>query len=190
MEIIPLLVIVAAVFGICYLVDKGFTKVFRNQQQHKSGTAIRLSRRYGSIGLILFVFGIAVIFSGLTQGWVMCVIGGIIAAVGVVPVVYYMTFGVFYDDEGFVLTTFGKKSTLYRYADVKAQQLYNSYGNIIIELYMTDGRSVQLQTAMEGVYTFMDKAFAAWLRQTGKNQNDCDFYDPDNCCWFPKTEEA
>ena len=190
MEIIAVLVIVAVVFGLCYLVDKGFTKIFRNQQQHKSGTAIRLSRRYGSIGLILAVFGLSVLFAGLTQGWLLLAGGGIILTVGIALIVYYMTFGVFYDDEGFVLTTFGKKSKTYRYADISAQQLYNSYGNIIIELYMQDGRSVQLQSTMHGVYAFMDKAFAAWLKQTGTDQSDCDFYDPDNCCWFPKTEDA
>ena len=52
-----------------------------------------------------------------------------------------MTFGIFYDDDGFVLTTFGKPSKLYAYKDIKAQQIYTGSGNVIIELYMVDGRA-------------------------------------------------
>ena len=57
---------------------------------------------------------------------------------------------VFYDDDGFVLTTFGKHSKLYAYKDIKAQQIYTGSGNVIIELYMVDGRAVQLHAAMDG----------------------------------------
>ena len=28
-----------------------------------------------------------------------------------------------------------------------------------------------------------------WLAQTGKRKEDCDFYDPDNSCWFPPAEQ-
>ena len=104
--------------------------------------------------------------------------------------VYYMTFGVFYDDNGFLLTTFGKRSHSYRYADIQAQQLYNSYGNIIVELHMADGRTVQLQAGMTGMYPFLDKAFAAWCAQKGLQAEDCEFYDPQNSCWFPPVEEV
>lgn len=189
MEYIAVLIVAAMVFGICYLVDKGFTKLFRSQQQHMSGTAVRLNKKYGSIGLILVVLGIAAVFAGLEQEVILIAGGCLLIVVGIGLVVYYMTFGVFYDDDGFILTTFGKKSTTYRYSDICCQQLYNNYGSILIELHLSDGRSVQLQSGMSGVYTFMDKAFWAWLRQTGRQQEDCPFYDPDNSCWFPPVEE-
>lgn len=185
MEYIAVLLIAAFVFLICFLVDKGFTKLFRSQQEHKSGLAVRLNKRYGSMGLIVAVLGLAAVFAG---GWLMIAGGCLLILVGIGLVVYYMTFGVFYDTDTFVLTTFGKKSTTYRYSDIKAQQLYNNYGNTVIELYMTDGRTVQLQSGMAGVYDFMDYAFPAWLRQTGRNREDCAFYDPQNSCWFPPLE--
>ena len=175
-------------FGICYLVDKGFTKLFRSQAQHHSGLAVRLNKKYGSVGLIVAVLGLGAVFAGLTQGWVLSIGGGLLVLVGVGLVTYYMTFGVFYDKETFVLTTFGKRSTTYAYKDIKAQQLYNSYGNVLIELHMMDGRSVQLQAGMTGVYDFLDHAFFAWLRQTGRKLEDCGFYDPHNSCWFPPVE--
>ena len=96
---------------------------------------------------------------------------------------------IFYDEDSFILTTFGKRSNTYRYNQIKAQQLYNAYGNIVIELHMGDGRTVQLQAGMEGVYPFLDKAFDGWLHQRGKKKEDCPYYDPENSCWFPPVED-
>lgn len=188
MEYLAVILVAALVFGACYLIDKGFTRLFRSQAQHKSGKAVRLSKKYGSIGLILAVLGIGAVFAGLPQSWLLMVGGCIIILVGIALVVYYITFGVFYDQESFILTTFGKRSTTYYYRDITNQQLYNSYGSIVVELYMKDGRTVQLQTGMTGVYDFLDHAFFAWLRQTGRRQEDCSFYDPQNSCWFPPVE--
>ena len=66
MEFVAVILIAAAVFGICYLIDKGFTKLFRSQAQHRSGMSVRLSKRYGSIGLLLVVLGIGAVFVLLT----------------------------------------------------------------------------------------------------------------------------
>ena len=189
MEYIAVLIVAALVFGACYLIDRAFQRVFRNQQEHRSGLAVRLNKKYGSMGLIIAVLGLAAVFAGLPQGWVLIAGGELLVLVGIGLVVYYMTFGVFYDEDTFILTTFGKRSTTYAYKDIKAQQLYNSYGNILIELHMTDGRSVQLQAGMTGVYSFLDHAFSTWLRQTGRKQEDCSFYDPQNSCWFPPVED-
>ena len=188
-EYIAVILVAAAVFGICFLVDKGFTKLFRNQSQHHTGKAVRLSKRYGSIGLILTVFGMAVLFAGLPNNWLFIVSSFLIMAVGAGLVVYYMTFGIFYDEDSFILTTFGKRSTTYRYCQIKAQQLYNAYGNIVIELHMGDGRTVQLQAGMEGVYPFLDHAFEGRLQQIGKTLADCPYHDPENSCWFPPLED-
>jgi len=188
MEFVIVLVVAAVVLGLCFLIDKGFSRHFRNQQQHHSGLAVRLNKRYGSIGLIVAVLGIAALISGASGDILMLVCGGILIVLGSCMVVYYMTFGVFYDEEAFVYTSFGKKSITYQYSDIQAQQLYNSYGNIVIELQMKDGRVVQLQSRMDGVYPFLDKAFIYWLQQTGRRQEECTFYDPANSCWFPPVE--
>ena len=188
MEIVLVVIIAALVFGVCYLVDKGFTGAFRGTPQHASGKAVRLNKRFGSIGLIVAVLGLAALFAGLSEGWLLICGGILLLLVGIGLVTYYMTFGIFYDDDQFVLTTFGRKSKVYYFHQISTQQLFTSYGNVIIELCMTDGRSVQLQSSMNDVYHFMDHAFAAWLRQTGRKIEDCPFYDPENSCWFPTTE--
>lgn len=186
MEWIAVVIVGALIFGLCFLFDKGFTKVFRGKVQHTSGLSVRLNKRLGSAGLIVFVLGLAAAFSG---GWLMISAGALLMVVGIGLVVYYMTFGVFYDEDSFVYTSFGKRSYTYRYGDICAQRLYNTSGNIVIELHMSDGRDVQLQAGMIGVYPFLDKAFAAWLEQTGRTRESCDFYDPENSCWFPPVED-
>ena len=188
MTIMAILIILVLVFGVCFLLDKGFQKTFRNKPQHKSGLSIRPSKRYGAFGIILVALGMAAIFSAF--GNTLMLVGGILIlmmAAGLI--VYYMTFGIFYDEDSFIYTTFGKKSVEYRYADIKTQQLYLIQGgNVVIELHMADGNAVSVQSAMLGVYAFLDTAFAGWCRQKGINSDDCSFYDPANSCWFPSVE--
>ena len=189
MQIVAVLIVAAVVFGLCFLVDKGFQKVFRNQAQHMSGKAVRLSKRYGSFCLIIAIRGLAAIFTGLAGSAALLIGGIVMVLMGIGMVVYYMSYGVFYDEDSFVFMTIGKKTKTYYYNAIRSQQLYNNQGHLLIELYMSDGNAVQLQSTMQGCYEFMDHAFAAWLKQTGKRKEDCPFYDPSNSCWFPPATE-
>lgn len=189
MKFIGVLLVVAVVFGICFLVDKGFTKIFRSKAQHKSGLAVRLSKRYGSIGAIMSALGVAAVFMGIQDPWVLIAAGAVLVVAGICLVVYYLTFGIYYDDDTFLISTFGKPDKIYRFQDIQYQQLYIASGHIIVELTLSDGRVFQVQSGMEGMYPFMDHAFAAWLRQKGLKQEDCEFYDPQNSCWFPVQED-
>ena len=183
------ILVAAAVFGLCFAVDKGFAKSFRNQIQHKSGLAVRLSKRYALFGLILTVVGILAICMGLTDGTVLLWGGVIVLLMGAGLITYYLTFGIFYDADSFIFTTFGKKSVVYSFSDIREQKLYVVQGgSIIVELHMADGRAVSLQSTMEGTYPFLDHAFAAWCRQTGRNPEECEFHDPSNSLWFPMEE--
>ena len=190
MEILGIVLMGAVTFGVCFLLDKVFTKVFRGTQQHKTGLSVRLSKRYGSGGLLLVLLGLAAVFSGLSNGAVLLVGGIFVMLLGVGLIVYYMTFGVYYDADSFVLTTFGRKSAAYAFRDIRGQQLYTvTGGGTLIELHLQDGRTVSLQSTMTGVYPFLDAAFAGWCRQTGRAPEDCSFHDPANSRWFPRLEE-
>ena len=190
MDFLAIILVAAVTFGGCYLLDKGFTKVFRGTRQHQTGLSVRLNKRYGSGGLLLVVLGVAAFFSGLSNSTVLLVGGIFVALLGVGLIVYYMTFGLFYDEDSFVLTTFGRKSVTYAFREIRSQQLYAvTGGSTIIELQLQDGRAVSLQSNMTGVYPFLDTAFAGWCRQTGRKAEDCSFHDPENSRWFPGTEE-
>ena len=188
MEFIPMLIIAALTFGVCFLLDKGYQKTFRGKSQHASGLSVRLNKRYATFGIILVFLGVCAVFAGLEGVLVLIVGGPIVLLMGIGPIVYYLTFGVFYDTDGFVLTTFGRRSATYRYNQIAGQLLYNASGNVIIELHMKDGRSVNLQSTMTGTYAFLDYAFEKWCHQTGLDPAECDFHDPDNSLWFPLME--
>lgn len=183
--------VIAGTLLLCWLVDKGFERIFRSKPQHVSGKSVRLNKYYGVGGLLLTVLGISSLFAGIRGNTSLLIFGGILLiVVGIALIVYYMTFGVFYDNDSFVLTTFGKRSATYRYGDIQGQQLYkNQGGSILIELYLRGGRSVQLQSNMKDVYDFMDTAFDGWCHQRGVEKEACAFYDPDNSCWFPSMED-
>ena len=190
MSMVMIILVAAVTFGACFLLDKGYTKKFRGQEQHKTGLSVRLNKRYGVIGLLMVVLGIAGLFASFSDTWVFTAASIIIILIGICLIVYYMTFGLFYDEDSFILTTFGKKSVTYRFADIRCQQLYTSYGTVIIELQLYSGRTFQLQSGLIGVYPFLDTAFAGWCRQKGIQKEACAFHDPDNSCWFPKAEDC
>lgn len=191
MEFLVLLVIVAAVFGVCRLIDLGFQKVFRSQPQHMSGHAVRLNKRYGTFGLLLSVVGVGAILTGISGEKVLLWGGVLVLLVGIGLIVYYMSFGIFYDDDTFLATSLRKKSTTYRFDQIVHQQLYViTGGNMLVELHMDDGKAVQLYTQMDGSKDFLNHAFFAWCRQKGLTSQDCPFYDPAEYRWFPGEEEA
>lgn len=190
MQFVIIILIVAAIFGICYLVDKGFTKAFRSKAQHRSGMAVRANKRYGIFGVILSALGVLAVCVGITDGAVLIAGGAVVLVMGVCLAVYYLSFGIFYDGETFLYCRFGKTDMAYQYKDILGQKLYLVQGgNIIIELHMTDGTAVSLQSAMDGVYPFLDTAFAAWCMQTGRDPQSCDFHDPRQSLWFPTVED-
>ena len=186
-----ILLIAAAVFGLCFAVDKAFAKLFRSKAQHRSGMAVRANKRYGLFGVILSVLGIMAVCVGISDGPVLLWGGIVVLLMGAALAVYYLSFGVFYDGETFLLSRLGKKEVTYRFSDIKGQKLYMVQGgNVIIELHMADGGTVSLQSTMDGVYPFLDTAFAAWCLQTGRDPQSCDFHDPSQSLWFPTVEDV
>ena len=191
MQFLPILVVAAIIFGLCYLVDKTFSKLFRSKAQHMSGKAVRLTKRYGVFGVIFTVLGIMAIVIGSNGEPVLLWGGVIVMLMGIGLAVYYLSFGIFYDGETFLQSRFGKKDIAYRYGDIVGQKLYLVQGgSIIVELHMKDGSAVSLQSSMDGVYPFLDTAFAAWCLQTGQDPQSCDFHDPSQSLWFPTVEET
>jgi len=191
MEIIPILLVAAAVFGVCYLVDKTFTKKFRSRQQHMSGLAVRANKMYGVFGVLLIAVGLMAIAVGITSGALLLIGGIIVLGMGAALAVHYLSFGIFYDGESFLVSSFGKESVSHYYKEIKEQKLYVLQGgSVLVELYLTDGSTVSLQSTLDGVYPFLDTAFAAWCIQTGRDPQSCDFHDPSKHWWFPHEEEA
>ena len=189
MEAIVWIVTAAVVFALCRLVDKGFQKLFRNKAEHLSGLAVRVNKRYGVFGIILSAIGIAAMVSGSGSDKVLLWGGLIVLVLGVSFAVYYLSFGIFYGEDSFLVSSLGRKSDSYRYSDIVGQKLYLiTGGNVVVELQMSSGKTVSLQSTMDGVYPFLDAAFSGWCRQKGLGEDQCDFHDPSKSWWFPHEE--
>jgi hypothetical protein len=190
MELLFLILFCGAMFGICYLVDRLFKKLFRSKKQHCTGRSVRLSKRYGSFGVLMITLAAAAIFAWLNGGqWILGAGGVLVLVVGVGLIVYYLTFGIYYDEDSFLYHTFGKPGVTYDYDQIQGQKLYNASGNIVVELHMKDGNTVTIQSTMDGPYAFLDEAFAGWCRQTEHDPEGCEFHDPSNSHWFPTMED-
>lgn len=185
---IMIIVVCAVVFAGCFLVDKVFTKAFRGKSQHATGLSVRLNKRYGAFGVILFTVGLCALFAGLPDVKILLFCGPVVSLMGVGLIVYYMSFGIYYDRDSFIYSAFGKKSVTYRYNQIHGQMLYLINGGNVIELHMTDGKTVSLQSSMVGAYPFLDTAFEGWCRQRGIDPASCEFHDTANSCWFPNVE--
>ena len=183
------ILVAAATFGICYLFDKGFQKYFRNKKQHRSGLAVRLPKVYSIAGVLLSVLGAISLITGITEHNILLYGGLLVLLLGVCLCIYHLSFGIFYDEDSFVHTTFGKKDVTYRYSDILGQKLYViTGGSIVVELHMADGKAVSVQSTMNGAYPFLDAAFAGWCRLKAIDPQACEFHDPANHLWFPSED--
>ena len=190
MEILFMVLFAGFVFGLCFLTDRLFKKLFRSKKQHRSGRSVRLSKRYGSFGILMVTLAFAAIFAWLNGSeWILGAGGGLILLVGLGLIVYYLSFGIYYDEDSFLYNTFGKRGVSYEYGDIVGQKLYTASGNTVVELHLKDGKTVAVQETMDGPYAFLDEAFAGWCRQTEQDPENCEFHDPSNSLWFPMMED-
>lgn len=183
-----ILIVAIATFALCFAVDKGFSALFRSKSQQKTGLAVRLPKRYGIAALLLILLGIVAVMAGVSDSKLLLFGGIALTLVGIALAAYYLSFGVFYDEDTFLVTNLGKRGTAYRFSQIQGQMLYQTGGGMLVELYLDNGKTVGLQSAMEGAYPFLDHAFAAWCRQKGLAPEQCDFHDPANSLWFPTVQ--
>ena len=185
------ILVAALTFGGMFLLDKAVTKLFRNQAQHRSGTAVRLKKGYGVAAVLICALSALCLANCLAGGKKdMGFYAIVLAVMGIWLGAYYLSHGIFYDDDSFFFSTLGKRGLTCRYKEIMGQKLYLIQGgSYVVELYMADGNTVQVQTTMEGAYTFLDKACHARFRQLGVNSFECDWFDESQSCWFPPVED-
>ena len=186
---IPYLILAALVFGACFLVDKGFSKLFRSRKEHRSGMAVKHNKRTAVFGLVLAMLGVVGILSGNGGGRGLLVMSIAVLLMAVVLIVYYLSFGIYYDAEGFLVSGFGKRNVSYGYGSIREQKRYVIQGgSVLVELHMDDGNTVGVQSTMDGAYPFLDYAFARWCEQKGIDPDKCEFHDPGQHRWFPEED--
>ena len=124
MNLLSALLIAAVVFGACRVIDILFTSAFRSKAQHQSGMSVRVSKHYGIFGVGLTVLGVLAIGLGVTGGIALAAGGVVVLIMGIGLAVYYLTHGIFYDGESFLVATFRKEDRVYQFQDIQEQRLY------------------------------------------------------------------
>ena len=76
------LLIIAATFGVMFLLDKGLTKLFRNRDQHRSGTAVRLKKHYGIFSLAMMILGVLGLLTWFSNRSPALLLGGVLVTPG------------------------------------------------------------------------------------------------------------
>ena len=105
-KFLGVLIVAGAIFGICFLIDRLFARLFRNAEQYRSGLSVKLNKRYGSIGLLMCVLGLAAVFTGLAESWILVAGGAFLAVIGTALIIYYISFS---DDDSAVLISENKQ---------------------------------------------------------------------------------
>ena len=183
------LIVIAMTFGVLFLLDWGFHKLFRKEHEYNTGMSVHLNKRYLVAGILLAVLGVAML-GQLTKGfnWILVLAAAVLEIMGIGLLVYYNTFGIFFDKETFIYRAFRHKAATYRYEDIRSQQLFTTAGGIMVEVDLADGSVMSLQSNMDGMYTFLDHACFARMRQMNVEPRECKWFDKSNSCWFPPRE--
>lgn len=179
------LLAIAIIFGLIALVDFLLKKFFR-KLEHR-GSVVRLPRYSFILGIIMTVLGvIALVYVPRTEQrflWFGC---WVVLVIGLFVLVNFFWTGIFYDSEGFTYRAFPGKGKSYRYDQITGQRTFAARSGWNAILYLGD-EEVQLYAAMQGLSSFMNKAFFGWCRQKGIDPDTLE-YDPENLLFFPDPE--
>ena len=138
-------------------------------------------------GVLLMALGALVAVSPASAG--LKAVAAVPAACGGLLLAWYLRFSIRWDSEGFTRQDLLRQKRC-RFEEITGQLLYvTTGGGVLLELQLADGSALSLRSGMDGVYAFMDAAFAGWLKQKGLTEEDCLWHDPEQSCWFPNMEE-
>lgn len=167
MQYVPLLLFLAAVFGVIRLVDVIWRKLFPPHPITASGKSVRFGRKGGIMAIaLLFLSFMGALFYFTQMTWLVRIACIVSFGMGAFLLVQNRSFVIYYDEEGFLYRDLGKKAKYYRYEDIAGQKSILSRSGVISSLY-ADGDELQLTSAMENLDKFLACAFSHWCEKTG-----------------------
>ena len=106
---------------------------------------------------------------------------------GVILLVNYCSFAVYYDDETFLYKDLRHRKKIYHYSQITGQQSLMTRSGINTMLFV-GGDTVELNSGMQGVSDFLSKAFHRWCEQKGVDPDSVE-NNPAMLTYFPQPEE-
>lgn len=185
MKYLLLLILCAFVFLICFLVDLLLKKLFPKDDIEKGKQVVRLPRRGAIFGVILVFAALVVFVRFLPEKWdTLLFLGGVVALLlGVILLVNYCSFSIYYDDESFVYRNLRHKKTRYHFSQIRGQRSLLTRSGVNTELFVAD-ESLQLYSAMQGLDGFLNKAFFKWCSVRGIDPDSVE-NNPRMLTYFP-----
>lgn len=189
MNYVLYILLIAAIFGLIALLDFLFHKLFPKSKAEQSGQVVRLPRYSSILGLLMALLGIIALLFLPLEGQRLLQFGCVLVLViGLFLLVNYFRFGIFYDDECFVYRTMTHKARAYRYEDITGQRSFLARSGLNTSLYV-GADEIQLYDAMQGLDSFLNKAFYGWCRAKGMDPDKVP-HNPRNLTYFPDPEDA
>lgn len=180
--------LIAAVFGLVALCDFLLKKLLPKPRYVQKGNVVRMPRYSFILGLIITLFAVfALLYVPYAEQRALWLAAWIVLAMGIFLLVNFFRFGIFYDEEGFTHRTLTKKARSYRYEEITGQRSFLAKSGWNSSLYAA-GDEIQLYAAMQGVGTFLNKAFFAWCCQKGIDPDTVE-NNPTMFVFFPDPEE-
>lgn len=180
-----LILIGAATFGLCFVIDRLIQRLRRRRTGGAVPRIVRQPKRAAGIGIVLSVAGLALMLFlrsplGLWGGLVIALMGAVLLGS------YFLLF-IEYDDEGFTYRTLKGKSR-FLYNQIRGEQAIATRSGINAILYVGN-TTVEVSEAMDGVREFLQHAYYARCRQLHIEPESCPPPAPRELLWFPAPEE-
>lgn len=189
MKYVLLAAVCAVVFLVCFLVDKLFGLLFRKSKTEQSGNVVRLPRRNAIAGVLLSFVPLVVLLFFIPEGGdTLMLVGCIIAMVmGVLLLVNYFSFAIFYDDEGFVYRDLLRRKTAYHYNQIKGQRSVLTRSGVNSTLFVA-GDALNVYSTMQNLDRFLNHAFYRWCESKRIDPASVE-NNPAMYTWFPDPEK-
>lgn len=181
----------AAVFGLCFLVDKLIQKVTHAPGKAPAGSVVRPARANIIWGVLLFVIGMAgALFLQKELGWIAVAAGLLLVLMGGYLIIIYCGTSIYYDEESFLYRQPGKRPAQYRFSQIRGERALLTRGGVNATLYLENGGEVNLYSSMQGTRPFLYAAYQGWCSGRGLNPDQNPPPNPDAMVWFPEPEES
>lgn len=186
---ILMLIVCAAVFLVCFLIDTLLKVIFPKSKLEKSKQAVRPPRRSAVIGVILTFLGLAAAVRIAPQEHDTLLLIGAIGAmvIGAVLLCTYFSVVIYYDDEGFLYKAWGHGKQEFRYSQIKGQRSLLTRGGVNTILFVGDAE-INLYGAMQNLNAFLSKAFFKWCQVKGIDPDSVE-NNPRMATYFPDPDD-
>ena len=185
MKLIFVVIICAAVFLICFLIDTLLKLIFPKSKLEKSKQVVRPPRRSAVFGVVLLFLGVAVLVQFVSKkGDTLLLLGSIAAMIfGIILLCTYFSVSIYYDDEGFLYKAWGHGKKEFRYSQIKGQRSLLTRGGVNTILFVGD-EEINLYSAMQNLNAFLSKAFFKWCAAKGIDPDTVE-NNPRMATYFP-----